>query len=149
RLLRRTSLEAMTAPAYLLSRLVSASLTMNLNGRVPQGNFNFAVQSVRLEDEARGAAELSGDAAFDQLGAKAPFRGVGNRWAALLAPVQTQNWSEIVGTYWLPMNLNASTRYGQCTVFRSVGRELMHGHGQRQNCTWPQHDVLATQTNPF
>src|SRR5262249_129245 len=117
--------------ACLLNRFVPAGRSSNVYSRIAQRNFNLTVQSSRLEGEARRAAELSRNAALDQLGAEAPLRRIGNRGTTLLAPVNAQDRTGIVAAHRLPLNLNAPTRHRQCPIFPPLRRELMPGHGQR------------------
>src|SRR6476620_8328865 len=81
------------------SRSVLAGFGPEIDYRILQRNDDFAVQALRLKGNARRATELGRDAAFDQLGAEAALRRVGNRWPTVLEPSDAQNRTGIVGTH--------------------------------------------------
>src|SRR6476620_1259030 len=84
------------------NRSVLAGFGPEIDDRILQRNDNFAVQALRLKGKARRATEFGRDAPFDQLGAEAALRWVGNRRPTVLKPIDVQNRTGIVGTHRLP-----------------------------------------------
>jgi len=65
-----------------LRQILACSL-MKVRHNTLERNYKFTAQAFRREGQQRLAAQFSGDAAFNELGAKSPLVRLGNRGSAL------------------------------------------------------------------
>src|SRR5690242_4134570 len=91
---------------------ILAALLMNVGRDAFHRNYKLAAQSFRREIKPGLAAELCGNASFDELGTEPSMLRLDHRRPALFKPLDAQNLPVVVGAYRLPLNFNAASGDG-------------------------------------